>query len=432
MNKPAILWLYRQLPELVSKGVLSFESAEKLKAYYGPTEEKTGQKTFLMIFGVIGVLLVGLGIILILAHNWANITRINRLLLSVGLLLAAQLTTGFTLYRKRDSTLWRESTAIFHMLMLGAAMALVGQTYHLTDDTDAFLLTWMLLSLPLIYLMRASGVTILYLIGITSWSASSPHCLEKQFVWVLFAFVLPHYWRLLTHARQDKATVLLSWCLNICFYCSFAATLGHYINQLGFFIYSSLFAINYMIGHLCFQDSRDGWRIPFQFIGLASSIGILFVLTFNSFWRHLLSPVFSGYTIEKLVAISLLLLVIGGNFLMTRQAGKTTLAFSLLPLIIGGAYVVQYFDVSGTGATLLMNSYLIFLSIGIIRTGVREHSIGIANVGMILLGMLIIARFLDSNFSFVLRGLVFVLLGISFIVTNMVLVRRKAEEDHEK
>jgi hypothetical protein len=39
--------------------------------------------------------------------------------------------------------------------------------------------------------------------------------------------------------------------------------------------------------------------------------------------------------------------------------------------------------------------------------------------------MLILARFFDSDIGFIVKGLVFILVGVSFLATNGWLVRRK-------
>jgi len=49
----------------------------------------------------------------------------------------------------------------------------------------------------------------------------------------------------------------------------------------------------------------------------------------------------------------------------------------------------------------------------------------VVNTGMLMLAILIIARFFDSEISFVIKGLVFIAVGIGFLVTNIVLVRQK-------
>ena len=70
----------------------------------------------------------------------------------------------------RGSTAWREGIAILITAAVAASIALVGQTYHIPGDLGAFLLTWMLLILPLIYLLEASAPCVVYLAGITAWA----------------------------------------------------------------------------------------------------------------------------------------------------------------------------------------------------------------------------------------------------------------------
>jgi hypothetical protein len=47
---------------------------------------------------------------------------------------------------------------------------MISQTYHMPGSLDQFLITWMLLSLPVVYLMRSVTSLLVYLAGITSWS----------------------------------------------------------------------------------------------------------------------------------------------------------------------------------------------------------------------------------------------------------------------
>lgn len=424
MNKKAVEWLYRELPELISKGILTPETAEQLKKHYGPVEATTGTRTFLMIFGVIGVVLVGLGIILILAHNWAALTKLTRLLISVGLLVVAQLASGIALYTRRDSKVWLEATATLQFLMVGASIALVGQTYHLGENTDSFIRTWMLLAVPLIYLMHSRFVAVFYVIGVTFWASSSAYAPENQLVWLFLALVIPYYWHLIRTDRAANTTIIACWVFNICFYSCFAAAFSRTIDQLGPLLYSALFTINYLSGVLWFNDAKTTWQMPFKIIGLAGNTVLVFMLTFNDIWRHLELGTVSAT--EGLLVLLALLLVISGNGLYLRRTGWINIQYSLAPLIIGGAYILNIYNTSGIMATILLNFFLLLISISTFVTGVRKHSLGLVNIGMLLLAALIIARFLDMNFSFVVRGLVFVILGAAFLGTNWLMVRRKS------
>ncbi|QJW45623.1 DUF2157 domain-containing protein [bacterium BFN5] len=426
MNKKAVDWLYRELPDLIQKGIVTPEIAEQLKKHYGPAETTTGTRTFLMIFGVIGVVLVGLGIILILAHNWAALTKLTRLFISVGLLIVAQIASGVTLARKRDSQVWLESTATLQFLMVGASIALVGQTYHLADDTDTFIRTWMLLALPLIYLMNSRFVAVLYVVGVTFWASSSANSPENQLVWLFLILVAPYYWHLIRKDRYSNTTFIACWILNICLYISFAAAFSRTIDQLGPLLYSALFTINYLGGVFWFNDDKLRWQMPFKIIGLAGNTVLIFMLTFNDIWRHLELGTQAISVTEGVLVLLSLILVIAGNMLYIRKTGWTNIQYSLAPLIIGSAYILKLYNESGVIATILLNCFLLVISISTFVTGVRKHKLGLVNIGMALLAALIIARFLDMNFSFVIRGLVFVLLGAAFLGTNLLMVRRKS------
>lgn len=430
MNKKAIAELYKDLPELVKNNVLSSEAAENIKNHYGPIEETQGTRTLLLIFGVFGALLVGLGIILLIAHNWDQFTRLSRLALSVGLLITVQMAAGLTLWFKAESRIWRESAAALHMLVIGAALALVGQTYHLTSDTDMFLLMWMLLSFPLMYLMRASSVAVMFTLGVTFWCTNTYAQPERQFIWALLALTLPFYWRQMQQDRHANSSALMFWIGNICLYICFAAAFSNSITKLAPLIYSALFSLNYMVGVLWFNTGRESLRMPFKLVGLVGSTVCIFILTFHDFWRHLKSPA-AVSTSEYVLALILLLLVVIGNAGMAKHRRKN-LPFAIAPLIIGGGFLLQSLDTSGIGSTILLNGYMLLLSIWIINTGTQSRSVSLVNIGMLMLSVLIASRFLDISVSFVIRGLVFVGLGIAFLTVNWLLVRRKPEGQNEK
>lgn len=56
--------------------------------------------------------------------------------------------------------------------------------------------------------------------------------------------------------------------------------------------------------------------------------------------------------------------------------------------------------------------------------GIRNNNLAVVNTGMLMLAILIIARFFDSDISFIIKGLVFIIVGIGFLVTNAILARR--------
>jgi uncharacterized membrane protein len=425
MDKTAVTWLYEQLPELVAKGILTPEIAQQIREYYSTRPQGLGRRTLLMAFGLIGALLLGLGVILILGHNWDQLRHLPRLLISLGLLVAAQIMAGLALWRKHDSTVWMEGSATFLAFAVGAAMLLVGQTYHLVDDFSSFVMVWLLLTLPLVYLMDVKSVAGMYLIGVVVWLASVQHLgIIKQAAWFFWLLILPYYWRLFKVSRYANPTVVLSWLVAICFYSCFSMTGDKGLWQL---LYASLFADFYFVGLLWFDDAEMIWQKPFQVVGLLGGMGMAYFLSFQRAWGsnyHSLSAIHQG---EYLLVFGLIVLAIGLGTLLVKRGLHQFVLFGALPVVIGIGYLLQAADHSGLSPVIMMNLYLLVVSVSVILKGVRETRLGVLNTGMLMIAALILLRFFDFSYSFIVRGVVFIVLGLAFLAVNWVMSHRKDE-----
>jgi CNT family concentrative nucleoside transporter len=155
-NQRAVRWLRAELPALVSSGTISDESAKAIERYY---EASAGgsRKTGVVLLAAVGSILVAAGFVLLIAHNWDDFSRPVRSVIAFLPLIAAQALSVFVLMRRNESKAWRECAAIFNVAGVGTAISLVSQTYQIHGSLANFIFVWMLLSLPLVYLMRTSG-----------------------------------------------------------------------------------------------------------------------------------------------------------------------------------------------------------------------------------------------------------------------------------
>jgi uncharacterized membrane protein len=96
-----------------------------------------------------------------------------------------------------------------------------------------------------------------------------------------------------------------------------------------------------------------------------------------------------------------------------------------LPLLAILAYLSG--DQTGLLPMLIFNLYLLVLSIYRISSGFRSANLGSINTGMLMLAVLIMARFFDSGISFVVKGLAFIIIGTGFLAVNLRLARRLKE-----
>jgi len=206
--------MIKDIPELVKAGVISQETADKIRGYY---REKSGQSTnrLFIVFGILGAILVGLGIILIIAHNWDELARTTKTGLAFLPLLVGQFLCGFVLIKKQDSVAWKESAAAFLFFAVGASTSLVSQIYNIPGNISSFLLTWILLCLPLVYVMKSSIVSLFYLIGITYYACETGYWThpssESYFYWILLLGIIPHYYLLYKKKPESNFTIFHNW-----------------------------------------------------------------------------------------------------------------------------------------------------------------------------------------------------------------------------
>ncbi len=434
MSKKAVSWLYREIPKLVAKGILTPQAARKLREYY-PEAKSPGKKWFLLIVcGVTGALLIGLGIISLFAHNWEELSRGVRAVLSFMPLIIGQGLLAWVLVKRPKSDALKESTATFLTLMVGASIALISQTYNIPGSASGFTLTWMLLILPLVYLAKSSIPALIYLIGITTWSGffwDNP--LKAILFWPLAALIIPHFIGISDRATHRVRTTLLSLAMVICFCIAAGSTLGRAWQGSWTIIYASIYAIFYFIGSGTFSGQHRVWHWPFRFGGMLGIIILSFMFTYKGIWEaanYAGKYGFGGKPLSGLAAwpdylITFALVVVAIYFFVSylKQKDKLKILLGVMPVLTIFAFLIS--PQTAIFPSLLFNLYLLTFSISYIVIGFRDNALGVVNIGALILAFLIIARFFDSDINFIIKGLVFIFTGCGFLATNLMLMRRK-------
>ena len=90
--------IIKAIPEMLREGLISEESADKIQSYYAGRADNA-QKRIFVIFGILGAALVGLGIILIIGHNWDHLSRPLKTILAFIPLIAGQAFCALSLFR---------------------------------------------------------------------------------------------------------------------------------------------------------------------------------------------------------------------------------------------------------------------------------------------------------------------------------------------
>lgn len=432
MNKKAIQWLYRELPELVAKGILTQEASERVQRYYGEIKRASRTSVALIICGAIGALLIGLGIILLLAHNWEQLSRFTRALLSFAPLVIAQAFALWVVWKKPQSGALKEGTATFLSLMVGASIALISQTYHIPGEAGTFILTWMLLIVPLVYLMQASLPAAIYLIGITAWSGSHwDDPLKAVLFWPLAGVIIPHFIWALRQKMYTLRTAMLSLIMMLCVPCAASFSLGKTLHGSWIIIFSSAYGVFYSLGYLPLKQGTANWQRPLRIVG---GIGIFFLalqFTFRYAWQYLdrgyyaMNKNISDISAlpDHIITVAIIATALVLFYDNVKRKNLIPSLFGALPALAIVGYLLK--EQTILLPLLIFNAYVLAVSTGCMMLGIRNNSISTVNVGMLMLAILIIARFFDSGINFIAKGLVFIIVGIGFLVSNVLLLRRK-------
>lgn len=423
--------ILQALPELVQAGILTPETADRIRGYYRQREGKPAKVLFI-VFGILGALLVGLGIMLILAHNWDQLPRAAKTGLAFLPLVLGQMLAGYVLLRKAGSRAWRESAATLLLLAVGASIALVSQIYHIPGNLSAFLMTWMLLGLPLVYLLGSSMVSLLYLVGITWYAVesagfSSHH--SPYVYWLLVLGALPHYFRLYRQNPSGNFTIFHHWLLPLSATVALL-TVEKETEELQVLAFGSLFSLFCLTGSSRGLAGQKPGHNGYLVTGTLGTVGLLLALSFDAFWVEVARQ---GYTLAQVLwapefQATALLSVLTLALLVGRYRSQPLTA--IRPMEISFLFFILTFVLAcfrPSVAVVLTNLAALFIGLLTIRQGARLGQLRRLNYGLLLIAALIVCRFFDTDLSFVMRGVLFVLLGLGFFLANYwMLQKRKA------
>ncbi|MEY8848060.1 DUF2157 domain-containing protein [Psychroserpens sp. XS_ASV72] len=415
--------LIKELPELVANNVISHDVAAKIEDYYSTKQTETPNRLF-AIFGVLGSLLVGLGIILILAHNWDHFNRMTKTILAFIPLLIGQVIVGFSILKEKSQA-WKEASGTFLFFAVGSSIALVSQIYNIPGNLSTYILTWIAICLPVMYLLKSNMLAILHLVFSTyyAFEVGYGHFSIDETPWLyllLIALALPHYLELLKHKASHNITSIFNWLYPL----SFTIVLGAFVNdlsELGFLMYLLLFSLFYNIGKLPYFDDQKLRRNGYLIFGSLGIIILMLIMSFDDFWfvEQLLFNAQESYVSFVLAIANVMLLIWSYN----RQWIKS---FNLFQYVFIVFLIMYLFQLNlPTIGTLIVNVLIFVLGLTTVKIGVDKFHFGILNYGLCIVTALVICRFFDTNISFVVRGLLFVGVGVGFFLTNYIMLQKQ-------
>lgn len=422
--------IQNDIKELVKEQVISDEVALNIENYYKSIKVNSPNRLF-TVFAVLGSTLVGLGIILILAHNWDNFSRLIKTIFAFTPLIAGQLIVGYSILKKKSST-WKEASGVFLFFAVGSCMALISQIYNIPGDFSSYMLTWILLCTPLIYLLKSHALAILHMVFTTNYACSFGYFDGNNTPWfylMLLASIIPFYYKLLKDKKEHNITSIFNWLLPL----SLVIVLGAFVEEyeeLGFLMYVILFGILYNIGKIPFFDYQKIRRNGYLVLGSLGTIYMLLLTSFEWLWKDILGDNIEFNSHDFYVTIVVLALALA--VLIYSYSKKWIKTFNLFQYVFV-LFAIMFFigESNSVFPIIIINLFVLVLGISTIKIGADKFHFGVLNYGLLIITSLIVCRFFDTNMSFVIRGLLFVAVGIGFFFTNYVMLKKQKSRENK-
>ena len=420
----------QQINELLENNIITPEVARDITNYFQNKQQAASKLP--IIFGIFGALLGGLGIILLIGHNWDDFTTTTKTILAFIPLLIGQLASGYTLLKRPESIAWRESSGAFLFCGVGASIALISQIYHIPGNFNNFILTWMLLCLPLVYLLKSSLVSLLYLIGITVYNVNVGYMdnqnIDNYWYWLLLLAIAPHYFNLIQKQPSGNFTVFHHWFIGITLLINLGS-LNEKSEELIFITYGIFIALLYLIGKTKYVNNLKIISNSYLTIGKLGGLYFLYTASFRFIWKEL--AIINSEADVLLIVVTTTLFILAGivfNYIRKKEKQEPLTLFHYNFLVIALLFLLAQISIIAT--VVVANLYILILGLQEIQKGNKTNSLARLNFGILIIAILTGCRFFDENMTFVVRGVMFIIVGFGFFALNYYLLKKRKQHEN--
>jgi uncharacterized membrane protein len=370
-NKHQELMHYARSDELNNKGWFSLSNA----------------------LGSLGMAIVGFGIIMIIAHNWDNLSNLTKISSFIGLLAGSHL-GGLFLAEKGYEKLGASMHVLGAILFI-AGIGLVAQMFHLSSKTGASFLLWGVAILPLALLLRNGPITLLAIVAFTAWgnvfgSASRGFLHMSDLGHLVFNPAICIAMVLGGMTLRERGSEMAS-------YLQVPGMLGviGWVYGFGFMHY---------FGRSMFSGGESVLGVTVLLICAVMGVSLWRKNRNVPATRQLLLAL-GSVGVVLLIMIVLSLIKIDVNLYIERmQFGRTSKLY-FWPMIISVMSWVAYFVIAFWGVIY----------------GALSHQRWLLNCSVLLVGIGVLTRFLDLMGSMLDAGVMFVASGLVLFATGFVL-----------
>lgn len=418
-------WLKSELPKWIESDFINEQSASALADHYQLQHIQEKKWSLEYILTGVAALMIGLGVILLVAYNWSELSRVTRTFISFLPVIAAQIFALFAIKKQPDL---QDAAGLLLCLCFGASFSLVAQTYHTYNDLGAFLKVWFLVCLAIPFFLK-SKLALLLLWGLFVWALlmqtndygnAMPHFEELGFhqcFWILLAATA-----YLSFYEPQSSVLKALW--------YFAGLVFTVINLLIFFdmknvsplsvFHKLLTCLGFAYGAEYVLEKLKEFKPEHQqSYALIENVSVIPKFAFYVAWLSFSLALVKAksyditgntYSLELIGIFAITLLLV-----LFYYAIKEKHVLSLLAHIWAVVLLIFQFT---EPLPLIINGLIVLTVATILAFSFKNKRASWLNFGVIWILALIAVHFFDADISLLLKGIAFIISGVTILAIN--------------
>jgi uncharacterized membrane protein len=353
------------------------------------------------MLGILGALVAGFGVILFFAANWEEISRPLRVLLLLAGIVAF-FAAGFLLSEVRGSHPNIGHACIFlGTILYGASIFLVGQMYNVQAHDPLGFLLWSAGALAMAVIVRSGPIAALGLLSFYAWLVHEVVDVSPDGEAII---VLPVFLMLFGVSLYGFGTGAERW-LDPLRFARPMRLIGFGLAAAGLFPYT--FSEAHEFGDIERAIEIDRVALILACLAVAAAFGVIALGVLRLRDR----PTAIWEALVLLAAIGLGLLTVLQPEVTVGVEGRAADQADLYPI--------------------LFNLLLGVVAFGAVVVGILGNEVWLANGGAAAVGIDILARLFDPEWSMLERGVVFMIAGAVVLIVAVAFERRPRIEPVE-
>jgi hypothetical protein len=406
-------WWGMRSGDLVGSNTITQDISDSIKKFFSKKDGKAGD-IYLVIMALVAFGFGIAGYTSILSKFMGDLPSAVRIIIDLIPMGVGGYLFYLAFFNKFDSKVYMEASAALCIILMGMSLSSLAAELPSILGGTKFMVYWMFLSIPVIYLATSTVGALIYLGILLTWLGatqiigvlSNPFMLlngpealvggffaktgHAIFAWFFLLLILPHFMRYTDRPSYDTRKMVLGWVGG---YLLIQVAMNSF-TTFSILALPFLFVCFYMAGKEYYADGKFWWNRPFQTLTILTFVGLTWAMTQEETngMMLMLSGLMEGSSINGWFAYIINLLVVLGviawavysvynDYNSEKKANIMLMAF---PAVFTLSLLIAKFAESGTIGAWLFNLYGIALGADYIMKGIKSKDYQILALGIII------------------------------------------------